>query len=112
MDLAQPVSRAEPAKARETDGTETDIPTYNQHLLCDEQGSYPAELDMWEEKVLQVVMKREVFRFWYRNPDRPSQDSLANAYESGNDTRLFGQISCFLGNAEALYKSAVAGIYT
>ena len=35
VDLAQPVSRFEPTKARETDGTEIIIPTYKQHLLCD-----------------------------------------------------------------------------
>lgn len=44
VDLAQPVSRFEPTKVREKDGVEIDIPTYKQHLLCDEQGSYPAEL--------------------------------------------------------------------
>jgi len=87
VDLAQPVSRVEPTKAREADGAEAEIQTNKQHLLCDEQGSYPAELDIWEDKVLQAEMKREGFRFWYRNPDRPSQDSLGIAYESGDVER-------------------------
>lgn len=88
VDLAQPVSRVEPTKARDADGTETNISTYRHHLLCDEQGSYPAELGMWEERVLQAEMKREGFNCWYRNPDRPSQDSLGIAYEIGDDTKI------------------------
>jgi type III restriction enzyme len=88
VDLAQPMSRFEPTKVREVDGSETDFPTYKQHLLCDEDGNYPCELGPWEQAVLTNEMKREGFRFWYRNPDRPSQDSLAIAYRNGDDTNL------------------------
>ena len=88
VDLAQPVSRFEPTKAREKDGLETDIPAYKQHLLCDEQGSYPAELKTWEKAVLMAEMERDGFKFWYRNPDRPSQDSLGISYDEGDDTRI------------------------
>lgn len=88
VDLARPVSRFEPTKAREADGSETDIPTYKQHLLCDEEGFYPVELDGWERKVLSAELKRSGFQFWYRNPDRPSQDSLGIAYMEGGDTKI------------------------
>lgn len=88
VDLAQPVSRFEPTKASEQDGTETDIQTYAQHLLCDEQGSYPTELKPWEEAVLTAEMERDGFQFWYRNPDRPSQDSLGICYFNGDDTKI------------------------
>lgn len=88
VDLARPVSRFEPTKAREMDGLETDIPAYKRHLLCDEQGSYPAELKAWEKAVLSAEMKRDGFMFWYRNPDRPSQDSLGIAYAADDDTRI------------------------
>ena len=88
VDLAQPVSRFEPTKAREKDGSETDIPAYKQHLLCDEQGLYPAELKTWEKAVLTAEMERDGFKFWYRNPDRPSQDSLGIAYADGDDTKI------------------------
>jgi type III restriction enzyme len=88
VDLARPVSRFEPTKAREKDGSETDIPAYKQHLLCDEQGSYPAELKTWEKAVLTAEMERDGFKFWYRNPDRPSQDSLGISYADGNDTKI------------------------
>lgn len=88
IDLAQPVSRFEPTKAREKDGSETDIPTYKLHLLCDEQGAYPAELKTWEKAVLTAEMERKGFKFWYRNPDRPSQDSLGIAYAEGDETKI------------------------
>jgi type III restriction enzyme len=88
VDLARPVSRFEPTKAREADGSETDIPTYKQHLLCDEEGFYPAELRDWERQVLAAELKRDGFRFWYRNPSRPIQDSLGIAYVEGDDTKV------------------------
>ena len=89
IDLARPVSRFEPTKAREPNGSETAIPTYRHHLLCDEHGNYPAELQSREEKdVLDVEMKREGFKFWYRNPNRPSQDSLGIAYSDGDETKI------------------------
>ena len=88
IDLARPVSRFEPTKAREKDGSETAIPTYEQHLLCDEEGAYPDELKTWEKAVLSAEMKRDGFKFWYRNPDRPSQDSLGISYADGDDTRI------------------------
>lgn len=88
IDLAQPVSRVEPTKTREADGSETDIPTYKQHLLCDAESLYPSELRSWERAVLSGEMKRNGFRFWYRNPDRPSQDSLGIAYKNGDDIKI------------------------
>lgn len=88
VDLAQPVSRFEPTKAREKDGSETDIPTYKHHLLCNEQGLYPAELNDWERKVIASESRCAGFKFWYRNPDRPSQDSLGIAYTDGDVTKI------------------------
>ena len=88
IDLAQPMSRFEPMKVREQDGAEGDLPTYTQHLLCDDQGMYPAELGSWEKVVLKAEMARDDFTFWYRNPDRPSQDSLGIAYKYDEDTKI------------------------
>lgn len=88
VDLARPMSRFEPTRAREQDGVETDSPTYATHLLCNEQGLYPAELGTWEKAVLKAEMERDGFKFWYRNPDRPSQDSLGIAYSAGEDTKI------------------------
>lgn len=88
VDLVRPASRFEPTEAREKDGSQTPVPAYELHLLCDEHGAYPAELGAWEKTVLGVEMDRDGFRFWYRNPDRPSQDSLGVAYADGDDTKI------------------------
>jgi len=89
VDLARPMSRFEPTKAREQGGVEMDVPTYAKHLLCNEQGLYPADLrTSWEKAVLKAEMERDGFKFWYRNPDRPSQDSLGIAYNADEDTKI------------------------
>ncbi len=82
VDLVKPAARFEPTKVREHD-TETAIPTYKGHLLCDAHGHYPAALNAWEVKVVETEMKREGFAFWYRNPQQPGQSSLGIAYLSG-----------------------------
>lgn len=33
-------------------------------------------------------MQRDGFKFWYRNPDRPSQDSLGISYAADDDTKI------------------------
>lgn len=88
VDLARPVSRFEPTAAREEDGTETKIPMHPRHLLCDDKGLYPSELKTWERRVLDTESRRDGFRFWYRNPDRASQDSLGIAYQDGDDSKI------------------------
>lgn len=83
VDLVKPEAKYEPTKVREKD-TETTLPAYKSHLLCDAQGNYPAELkSTWELKVVETEMKRDGFRFWYRNPQQPGQSSLGIAYLSG-----------------------------
>ena len=87
VDLVKPASRFEPTKARLHE-VETALPTYKQHLLCDAQGNYPAELNNWEVKVLETESKRQGFSFWYRNPQQPGQSSLGIAYLSGEQYNI------------------------
>ena len=42
----------------------------------------------WERKVLAAESKRPGFKFWYRNPDRPSQDSLGISYIDADVTKV------------------------
>lgn len=100
VDLARPVSRFEATKAREGDSIETEISTYEQHLLCDGHGLYPVELGDWEKAVLMAEMKRSGFKFWYRNPDRPSQDSLGISYVDGDDTKIMRPDFIFFAEQE------------
>ncbi|HLP83339.1 MAG TPA: DEAD/DEAH box helicase family protein [Phycisphaerales bacterium] len=87
VDLVRPVSRFEPTSVREND-VESLVPAFPNHVLCDADGTYPAELLTWERTVLEAEMARQGFMFWYRNPDRPSQDSLGVAYMMGNETQV------------------------
>lgn len=49
---------------------------------------YSVELRDWEKSVLKTEMRREGFKVWYRNPDRPTQDSLGIAYVDGDDIKI------------------------
>jgi hypothetical protein len=80
VELVKPDARFEPSKVREKDGSETDLPTYKKHLLCNEKGDYPADFNDWEIAVVEAESKREGFAFWYRNPQYPGQSSLGIAY--------------------------------
>ena len=88
IDLAKPKSWMEATTVREANGTETPLPTYESHLLCDEDGSFPAELNTWEVDVLRAEAQRPGFLAWYRNPSRSSQDSLGVAYTDGTRIRI------------------------
>ncbi len=62
---------------------ETTIPTYDDHLMCDQDRKvFPAVLNQWETEVLEVESTRKGFIGWYRNPSKTSQDSLGIAYKS------------------------------
>jgi hypothetical protein len=83
VDLARPRSWLQPTRARDPDGTEVALPRYEKHLLCDQDGLYPELLNDWEQTILATEMARAGFVAWYRNPSRPSQDSLGITYEDG-----------------------------
>lgn len=99
VDLVQPAGRFEMTRVRLND-VETALPTYPQHLLCDAQGLYPAEMNAWEVKVLETEMKRPGFRFWYRNPQQPGQSSLGVAYLSGEQYGIVRPDFIFMATAD------------
>ncbi|GAB3656288.1 DEAD/DEAH box helicase [Ramlibacter alkalitolerans] len=79
VDLGKPEARFEPTSLREND-KETALPVWKDHLLCDDNGNYPAMLNEWERTVLETESKRNGFTAWYRNPQQPGQSSLGVAY--------------------------------
>lgn len=87
VDLVKPESKFEMTKLREND-KETDLPTWKHHLLCDENGNYPASLNDWETTVFETESKREGFIFWYRNPQYPGQSSLGIAYVEAEQYKI------------------------
>lgn len=87
VDLVKPEAKDEPTSAREGDKT-TLLPTYRNHLLCDETGEYPAELNSWERTVLLTESKRSGVVAWYRNPQQSGQSSLGVAYLDGGQYKV------------------------
>lgn len=85
--LVKPESKFEMTKAREGD-KEADLPTWKHHLLCDEDGNYPTQLNSWEATVFETESKREGFAFWYRNPQHPGQSSLGIAYVEADQYKI------------------------
>lgn len=99
--LAKPESRWEKTTAREVDGSEKPLPTYEHHLLCSADGRYPIEFDSsWEKDVLTREMDGKGFVAWYRNPSRASQDSLGAAYRYAGAYRIVRPDFLFFGKAE------------
>jgi type III restriction enzyme len=88
VELVRPDARFEPTGVREKDGNETEIPTHKNHVLCDENGEYPSDLNNWEMTVVHSESKRKGFGFWYRNPQYPGQSSLSIAYLHGEQYKI------------------------
>jgi len=88
VDLVKPSEWIADTAVRESDGRETTLPTYENHMLCDVHGGFPAEMDKWEIAVLKAEAQREGFKCWYRNPNRPSQDSLGIAYKEDDQYKV------------------------
>lgn len=88
VDLARPSSWMQASTIRAPDGTETPIPAFEKHLLCDEQGLFPEDFNSWEGEVVRTELGRAGTIAWYRNPSRASQDSLGIVYEEAGDAKV------------------------
>lgn len=77
--LEKPVIQFEMQTIREGD-KEINIPLYNNHLLSNENGKFPCQLNGWEEKVRSIEANKDGFLGWYRNPQQPGPSSLGIAY--------------------------------
>lgn len=99
VDLAKPESRYEATKAREND-KEIIFRTWKNHLLCDKDGKYPAELNEWERTVVENESKRTGFSFWFRNPQQPGQSSLGIAYIEDSQYKIVRPDFVFFADQE------------
>ena len=57
-----------------------EIPLYSNHLLSNDDGVFPCQLNDWEEKVRSLEVNKDGFLGWYRNPQQPGPSSLGIAY--------------------------------
>lgn len=87
VDLARPHTWLQPTVAI-VDGAEVELPRYEKHMLCDTEGKFPDNFNDWETHVLSTELNRSNTLAWYRNPSRPSQDSLGINYQEGADHKI------------------------
>jgi len=97
--LIKPEAQFEPTKVLEK-GNETEIPTHKHHLLCDEDGKYPAALNAWEAAIVETESKRKGFSFWYRNPQYSGQSSLGIAYLDAEQYKIVRPDFIFLSTLD------------
>lgn len=88
VDLARPTSWMQPTTIREANGSETPLPSFERHMLCDEHGMFPEDFNSWEGEVVKSELARAGAVAWYRNPSRASQDSLGIIYKDGGEPRI------------------------
>ncbi|MCG8510181.1 MAG: hypothetical protein MI741_13215, partial [Rhodospirillales bacterium] len=88
VDLARPNTWLQMTTARKLDGSDEPLPRFEKHLLCDEDGLFPVDLNAWEVEVVSEELKRDGMIGWYRNPERASQDSLGITYEEHGETKI------------------------
>ena len=88
IDLARPRSELQASTAfRELDGSETALPRFENHLLCDEDGLFPASFNDWETTVLSTELARNDYVAWYRNPGR-GYESLGITYAADKSVKI------------------------
>lgn len=80
VSLSVPHKGQADTKLRDEQGQEKPLPRLPLHLLADEDGLYPADLNTWETTVYETESARAGFLAWYRNPSRSTKESLAAAY--------------------------------
>lgn len=85
--LLKPEARYEATKANEN-GKVRVFTAWDSHLLCDQAGKYPADMNDWERTVVETESARPGFLSWYRNPQQPGQSSLGIAYQEASQYRI------------------------
>lgn len=85
--LLKPEARYEATKVDDK-GQVRLIPVWDSHLLCEQAGKYPAELNDWERTVVETESVRPGFSCWYRNPQQPGQSSLGIAYVESDQYQI------------------------
>lgn len=83
IDIMVPISRIEMTRQIEGDKW-TSLPTYDRHVLSDEDGNFPiGKLGGWENIVLAIEMGRDNAVAWYRNPSGASKNAVQVPWHDG-----------------------------
>ncbi len=98
--LTLPDAWLQMSKAKDPDGTERTLPTYDRHLMCNDGGKFPDDLNPWERHVLDIEMAKKGRIGWYRNPSRTSQDSLGIVYDDAGEPSIMRPDFVFFSDGE------------
>jgi len=72
-------------RASQTGDRITPLPKFDGHILVDDDGKFPADLNTWETEILAAEVGRTGAIGWYRNPARSSESALTIAYRQDGD---------------------------
>ncbi|AWI84273.1 type III restriction endonuclease subunit R [Alloyangia pacifica] len=100
VSLAMPRNSLQPTIERKENGREEALPLYDNHLLCDPNGKFPALFNSWELEVLTTEARRDNFLAWYRNPSSSSPESLGITYPEGGQESIMRPDFIFFTRSE------------
>jgi type III restriction enzyme len=84
------------------------LPLYDNHLLCDENGKFPALFNSWELEVLTKEAQRDDFVAWYRNPSSASPESLGITYpDDGQESIMRPDFIFFLKGDDGVVQANI-----
>lgn len=69
-------------KAPTKDAGGDPLKTFEGHIYSDPAGQFPAQLTDWEDEVVTTEIARPSFVAWYRNPQRPTPNSLRIPFQN------------------------------
>ena len=72
-------------RAATKDGTGEDLTVFAGHIYSDSDGNFPAKLNGPESRVIATETAQGSFVAWYRNPQRPTPNSLRIAYQDESE---------------------------
>lgn len=108
VSLAMPRNSLQPTVEVKEGGAEEALPLYDHHLLCDENGKFPALFNSWELEVLTKEAQRDDFVAWYRNPASASTESLGITYpEDGQESIMRPDFIFFTNGDDGAVKANI-----
>lgn len=86
--LVKPESWIRETSIRQDNGKVEALPTFEQHMISDNDGKFPVELNPLETHVVHAELQRRNMLAWYRNPGRKCEESLGILYEKDSEASI------------------------
>ena len=101
VDIFPPKSWLRPTVTRHANDTQTPLPRFDKHLLCDpNDNQFPEKTDSpWESDVINGELAHATTIAWYRNPSFNSRESLGIVSEMDGEKKIMRPDFIFFGKA-------------